>query len=364
MTVEPTLTVDTPAVFADRIFGAALGALEVQAVYLGDRLGWYQALATHGPLTAPELAKHTGCAERYAREWLEHQAVSGYLTVENPDAAATARRYQLPAAHAEVLTDADSLRYLAPLARFVAGAGRHLDALREAYRTGGGVSWARLGADLREAQGAMNRPLFLHQLGQEYLPAIPDLHARLGRDGARVADIGCGLGWSAIGIARTYPGVRVDGFDLDAPSIEAARRNAAEAGVADRVHFVVADAGQARPGRPYDAVFAFECLHDMPDPVGVLAAMRRLAGSEGVVIVMDERTEDRFTAPGSEAERLLYGYSLICCLPDGMSQQPSAATGTVMRAETLGDYAARAGFSRTETLPLEHDLFRFYRLRS
>ncbi len=366
MTVQPTLTVETTTVdaFAERVFGAALGAMEMQAVYLGDRLGWYRALATHGPLTSPELAERTGCAERYAREWLEHQAVAGYLTVEDADAAPTARRYHLPAAHAEVLTDVDSLAYLAPLARFIAGAGKHIDALRDAYRTGGGVSWATLGEDLREAQGAMNRPLFLRQLGQEYLPEIADLHARLSRDGARVADVGCGLGWSAIAIARAYPGVTVDGFDLDTPSIEAARRNAAETGVADRVRFTVADAGSAGSDRRYDAVFAFECLHDMPDPVGVLAAMHRLAGDDGIVIVMDERAEDRFTAPGSEVERMLYGYSLICCLPDGMSQQPTVATGTVMRADTLTAYATRAGFSQVEALPLEHDFFRFYRLHS
>ncbi|MGH4026361.1 MAG: class I SAM-dependent methyltransferase [Pseudonocardiaceae bacterium] len=371
MSVESAQTVESlhtagsdPAAFADRLFGAALGAMEVQAVYLGDRLGWYRALATHGPLTSPELAERTGCAERYAREWLEHQAVAGYLTVEDPAAAPTTRRYHLPAGHAEVLTDVDSLVHLAPLARFIAGAGRHVDALREAYRTGGGVSWATLGEDLREAQGAMNRPLFLHQLGQEYLPAIPGLSERLGRSGARVADVGCGVGWSAIAIARAYPGVTVDGFDLDAPSVDTARRNAAEAGVGDRVHFTVADIGQPGTERRYDAVFAFECLHDMPDPVGVLTAMRDLAGAEGIVIVMDERTEDRFTAPGSEVERLLYGFSLLCCLPDGMSRRPSAATGTVMRADTLADYATRAGFSRTETLPLDHDFFRFYQLHS
>jgi 2-polyprenyl-3-methyl-5-hydroxy-6-metoxy-1,4-benzoquinol methylase len=359
MTTVETTTVEA---FADRVFGAALGAMEVQAIYLGDRLGWYQALATHGALTAAELAARTGCAQRYAREWLEHQAVSGYLTAENPDAAADARRYRLPPAHAEVLTDVDSLAFLAPLARFVAGAGRHLDALRAAYRTGGGLSWAAMGEDLREAQGALNRPLFLHQLGRDYLPGIPGLHERLGRPGARVADIGCGVGWSAIAIARAYPGGTVDGFDLDGPSIKAARRHAAEAGVTDRVHFTVADAGDIVPDRPYDAVFAFECLHDLPHPVAVLAAMRRLAGTDGVVVVMDERTEEHFTAPGSEVERLLYGFSLICCLPDAMATQPSAATGTVLRPATLAEYATRAGFDRVQTLALEHDLFRFYRL--
>ncbi len=356
-TVE-TETVDT---FGERVFGAVLGALEVQAVYLGDRLGWYQALAAHGPLTSVELARHTGTAERYAREWLEHQAVSGYLTVDDVDGAATQRRYHLSPAQAEVLADPDSLAHLTPVARLIAGIGKHLDALREAYRTGGGVSWAQLGEDPREGQAGQNRAMFLRQLGQEFLPAIGDVDARL-RRGGRVADVGCGLGWSSIGIARAYPAVTVDGYDVDTPSVDGAQRNAAESGVAERVSFTVADVAAVTPDRPYDAVFAFECIHDMPDPVAVLAGMGRLAGADGAVIVMDEAVEDRFTAPGSDLERLFYGFSLVCCLPDGMSHQPSEATGTVMRTDTLTDYATRAGFSRVAVLPIEHELFRFYRL--
>jgi hypothetical protein len=155
----------------------------------------------------------------------------------------------------------------------------------------------------------------------------------------------------------------VDGFDLDAPSIEAARKNAAEAGVGDRVRFHLADAAAVvAPEGGYDLVTAFECVHDLPDPVGVLAAMRRLAGDEGTVLVMDERVAERFTAPGDDVERLMYGYSLLCCLPDGLAHQPSAATGTVMRADTLRGYAGRAGFGGIEILPIENDFFRFYRL--
>lgn len=154
----------------------------------------------------------------------------------------------------------------------------------------------RTGCAGRYAREWLEQPLFLHQLCRNHLPQIPGLHARLGRDGARVADVGCGVGWSAIAIARSYPGVTVDGFDPDSPSIFAARGNAIKAGVADRVHFAVADAAAMVPDRPYDAVFAFECLHDLPDPVGILTAMRRLAGCHGIVIVIDERAEDYFTA--------------------------------------------------------------------
>lgn len=367
MTTTDTPTSETPTTevttedFAARLFSAVLGAQEVQAVYIGDRLGWYRALAEGGPMTSTELAERTATSERYAREWLEHQAVCGYLSVDRPDAAPTERRFRLPAAQAEVLTDRDSLAFLAPMARFVAGVGTHLPAVVDAYRTGGGVTWEELGADAREGQADANRPLFLYQLGQELLPAVPDVHSRL-HAGARVADVGCGAGWSSIGIALSYPDVSVDGFDLDEPSIEMARRHAVEAGVSDRVRFHVTDAGSLTGVEPYDLVFAFECVHDLADPVGVLSAMRRLAGDRGSVIVVDERTEDRFVAPGGDVERLLYGYSLMCCLPDAMAQDPTAATGTVMRPETLRDYARRAGFADVETLTVDHEIFRFYRL--
>ena len=354
----------TPDEFAEKVFGAVLGAQLVQSIDLGDRLGWYRALAGAGPLTSGELAARTQTSERYAREWLEHQAVCGFLTVEDIGAAAGDRRFALPPAHAAVLADPDSVAFMTPLARFVAGSGRFIDRIADTYRTGGGLSWDELGDDAREAQAAANRPLFLHRLVQELLPSALEVHQRLQRAG-RIADVGCGFGWSSIGLARGYPGATVDGFDVDEPSIASARRNAEDSGVAARVRFAAADAGALddRHGT-YDAVFAFECIHDLPDPVSVLAAMRRLAADDGVVVVMDERTEDRFTAPAGEVEQLMYGYSLMCCLGDGLSHQPSVGTGTVMRAETFSGYARDAGFSAVEVLPIEDDFFRFYLLRT
>jgi SAM-dependent methyltransferase len=361
-TAVPTTTGTTPATtdaLVERLFGAVLATMDLHAVYLGDRLGYYRAL-TGGPLTSAELAGRTGTAERYAREWLEQQAVTGLLETD-PALDAGRRRYTLPDAYIAPLTEDLDLSHLAPLAQAVIGFVKQTDKLVEAFRSGGGVSWAEHGADAREGQAAANRPLFLGPLGREYLPSIPDVDAVL-RAGGRVADVGCGLGWSSIGIALAYPHATVDGYDVDLPSVAAARRNAREAGVGDRVRFHAVDA--ATVDEPaYDAVFAFECVHDLSDPVGVLAAMRRLAGERGAVVVMDERVAETFTAPGDEVERLMYGYSLMCCLADGMAHAPSVATGTVMRPSTLRRYAVEAGFADVDILDIANDVFRFYRLR-
>jgi 2-polyprenyl-3-methyl-5-hydroxy-6-metoxy-1,4-benzoquinol methylase len=358
MTVTDTAPAKSAEEFGERLFDAVLGTQFVQAAYLGDRLGYYRVLAAE-PLTSPELAARTGTAERYAREWLEHQAVTGVLTVDDQTAASTERRYRLPAGHAEVLTDVLSPNHVLPVARTVAGLGQHLDALVGAYRSGGGVSWAQFGVDAREGQAATNRPLFLGTLPREYLPAIPEIRAVLER-GGRIADIGCGYGWSSIGVALAHPGVTVDGYDVDGPSIDVARQNAVEAGVADRVRFHHADAATAE-GR-YDLVTAYECVHDMPDPVGVLGSMRRIAAPDGVVLVMDERVAETFTAPGDAVEQFMYGWSISCCLPDGLSHEGSVGTGTVMRPDTLRRYARDAGFADIEVLPVDDLFFRFYRL--
>jgi 2-polyprenyl-3-methyl-5-hydroxy-6-metoxy-1,4-benzoquinol methylase len=356
---RPVSTSPSAEEFAERLLGAIGSAQFVQAAYLGDRLGYYRALAEGGPLTSPELAARTGTAERYAREWLEHQAVTGVVTVDDPDAAPGERRFALPAGPAEALTDPTSPAHVLPMARMVCGLGKHLDALVAAYRSGGGVSWAEFGEDVREGQGGANRPLFLGALPHDYLPSVPEIARVL--SGGRIADVGCGVGWSSIGTALAHPGVTVDGYDLDSPSIEAARANAAEAGVADRVQFHTDDIAGV-PDR-YDLVTAYECIHDLPDPVSVLAAMRRLAHPDGVVLVMDENVAETFTAPGDEVEQLMYGWSITCCLPDGLAHEGSVGTGTVMRPDTLRRYASDAGFAEVEVLPVQDDFFRFYRLR-
>ncbi|MHA7279966.1 class I SAM-dependent methyltransferase [Arthrobacter sp. MDT2-2] len=340
---------------AERILTAALGTVDILAIYLGDRLGWYRSLAGEGPASSSELADRTDTPERYVREWLEQQAITGLLTVTEDGS----RRFTLPQGSAEVLTDSSSLNYLAPLARIFAGAAIQLPALHRSYRTGTGVPWSEFGADARESQADMNRPWFESRLAGA-LGEVPSLMSRLQADGARIADIGCGAGWSTIALARMSPTAQVRGFDIDTESIELARTNATDAGSA--VSFEHADATEL-PAAQFDAIFAFECIHDMPYPVEVLAAARRALRQDGTVIVMDEAVAASFAPPGDDLERLMYGFSLLICLPDGMAHPDSAATGTVMRPDTLRRYALDAGFTEVRILPIEDfGFFRFYEL--
>ncbi|MDQ3515109.1 MAG: methyltransferase domain-containing protein [Chloroflexota bacterium] len=349
----------------ERLFNATIAAMDIFSVYIGDRLGYYRSLAAEGPTTSAELAARTGTAERYAREWLEQQAVTAILAVDDAGAEAADRRFRLPEGYETVLVDPDSLSTMAPVAQIFAGCVRPLPQLLDAFRSGGGVPYADYGVDLHEGMAGINRPQFHHLLGQEWLPAMPDVHARLLADpSARVADIGMGLAWSSIAIARAYPSATVDGFDIDEASVEAARANVAAEGMADRVSVHVRDAGDPDLAGQNDLALAVECIHDMPDPVSVLSSMRRLVGPAGTVLIVDEKVADTFTAPGDDVERFEYGFSILPCLPVGMVDQPSVATGTVMRSSTFRGYAVEAGFASVEELPIEHDFFRFYRLGS
>src|SRR4051794_20341197 len=344
----------------ERLFGSLLGTVEIMSVYLGDRLGWYRSLAGEGPASAVELARRTGTQVRYAREWLEQQAVAGLLTVES-EGAPDDRRFAIPASTAEVLTDPTSLAYLAPLGRMFGAVGPMLPKLLEVYRNGGGVSWDDLGDDARQSQADANRPWYEKQLGLA-LAGVPAIHDALAAPSCRVLDVGCGAGWSSISLARAYPSASVLGVDIDEPSIEVAVTNAREAGVDDRVRFLCRDAASLPEGT-VDVAFAFECVHDMPRPVEVLSAVRRTLATGGSLVVMDEAVADAFAPDGDDLERIMYGFSLFVCLPDGLSSPPSVGTGTVMRPSVLRGYGEAAGFDGFEILPIDgFGFWRFYRL--
>ena len=347
----------------ERLFGNALGAMDLLCVYLGDRLGMYRALADAGPSTSAELAREAGVNERYAREWLEQQAMTGILEAVDPHASDAERRYAVPAGHDEVLLEGDSLNHMAPMAQLLVACALPIHAVLDAFRTGDGVPYADYGADLHEGQARFTQPMFDNLLATDWLPAVATIHDRLtGDPPARVADVACGLGRSSIAIARGYPKVTVDGIDLDQASIARAQQLLPASGVEGRVAFHCQDAADPELSGRYDLVTIFEALHDMSYPVDVLRTARGLLSDGGCMLVADERTADRFTLDAGDVERLYYGFSVLHCLPVGMVGENAAGTGTVMREDTVRGYGQRAGFAAFEVAPIENDFWRFYLL--
>lgn len=345
--------------FVERMVRAAVGALDLLHVYVGDRLGLYQVMASGEPFTAESLAAKVGIDPRYAQEWLEHEALAGTVAVSGTGGTT---RFILPEEHAEALTEETSLAYAAPLALGIVGVARTLPKVLTAFREGTGVAYEEYGADLRDAISRGNRPMFTHLLGA-WLPQVPGVAERLASDPpARVADVGCGVGWSSIAIAKGFPKAEVHGLDLDRASISEAIANAAAEGIADRVRFEVRDAADPSLAGSFDLVCAFETIHDMTDPVGALRAMRSLRSESGSVLIVDERCSDSFTVDVEEGERLQQGWSALHCLPVSMHAAPAAGTGTMMRASTLRTFARAAGFADVEVLPIENELWRFYLL--
>ena len=345
---------------AERLLDACVAGLDLLHVYVGDQLGLYHVLAAHGPLTAAQLAGRCAIHPRYAQEWLHQQAVAGILTCgDEPDEQQ--RRFSMPPGHDEVLVNDASLAFMAPLGEGFLGVARALPQVLAAFTTGDGVAFSAYGKELRSFIARINRPMFTNLLAEDWFPRVPGLAERLSaQPAARVADIGCGSGWSSFAIALGFPLVHVTGLDLDDASIADAAASAKTAGVADRVSFRVADAADPQLAGGFDLVCAFETIHDMCDPVAALRAMRSLRAPAGTVLVADERVADTFTTDVEAGERFQWGWSALHCLPTALSAPPAAGTGTLIRTPALRRYAQAAGFAGVEVLPIENDFWRFY----
>jgi SAM-dependent methyltransferase len=348
---------------AERLFGEGVGAAHLFNVYLGVRLGLFKAVDERPSSTTAELADATALDEWYVREWLQAETIAGLVVADEEDLRAA--RFTLAPGVVETLIAETNPAYLGGLPYVLPAIGRVMPDLVDAFRTGAGVPYTAYGAEAVQAQAALNRPAFVNDLAANWLPAMPDVRARL-QDAdhpASVADIGCGFGWAAIELAKGYPHVHVDGFDLDEQSIAEARRNAREHGVDDRVTFEVVDASATTyGGRKYDLVMFLECLHDMGRPVEALATARASVADHGVVLVMDERVAETRPPAGDAVETFMATLSVLWCLPQSRVVADCEAPGTVMRPSTLEGIARRAGWAGFEVLDVEHPFWRFYRL--
>ena len=351
----------TEDALASRLLNATIQALELFSVYLGKELGLYKAMQGSRRFTPPELARAADIAPRYAREWLEQQAVAGLLEVESLPASADARRYWLPEEHTHVLVTEEHAAHMAPLSQMVAGIGGALDRVVHAYRSGGGVAYPHYGVAFREGQAGINRPAFGSDLVSRWLPAMPDVHRALTSANVRIADVGCGAGWSTLAVAQAFPHAEIIGFDADPSSVYDAQCNAAACGVSAR--FETRDAASMADQGPFDLVLVLEALHDMARPDEALRSIRQALAPGGSVIVADEKVDDHFHAPADDIERLMYGWSVVHCLPVAMAEQPSMAIGTVIRADAVRALSTAAGFGRVDVVPVDGGFFRLYRLQ-
>lgn len=342
--------------FNERLAQETNSALSLLNLWLGLKLGLFRELREGGAATARELAARTHCQERYAREWLECMYVGQYL-----DFDAMTDRFSISAEHAAVLLDEIHPAFNASGVYAIPALAGILPLLADAFEHGGGVPYEAYGDAIRVNISMGNRPMYVNEYVSRWIPAMPDLEQKL-RAGGRVADIGCGEGWSSIALAQGFPHVQIDGVDLDAASIDAAKRNAHAQGVADRVLFHLGSAKHSPLSGAYDLVTAFECLHDMAYPVDVLKMMRDLAMPDGTVLIVDEAAGDSLEENKNFLGHYFYNWSVLHCLPQALVYPDAAATGTVMRPSVLRQYAREAGFARVDVLPIENEVWRFYRL--
>ena len=262
---------------SDRLFGAMLQTWDVASVFLGARLGFYAAMADLGEVTPRQLAGQVGANERYTREWLEQQAATGLIEVAAASTDDHARSYRLIPGAEPAFTDGTGEQPILHFVRSVMASILAMPEVIDCFRTGKGLPFGHYGEDMMIGQGMGTRWGFLTELGTTWMPALPDVHERLrAKPDARIADIGFGMGWSSIAFARAYPNASVDGFDLDEASVRTAQKIADDAGEGDRVRFMARDAADPALSGRYDFAFAFECVHDMANPVGALRAMRNL----------------------------------------------------------------------------------------
>jgi SAM-dependent methyltransferase len=325
--------------FVGKAVGDCGALLSSALVLIGDKLGLYRAMAGAGPLTSAELAARTGTTERYVRDWLVNQAAGGYL-----DYHPATGRFTLPDEHAAALVDETSPYFLAGGFQASVALIKAEAQIAEAFRTGQGMLWGQHDPDLFPGAERFWRAGYIANLVSAWLPALDGVVEKLER-GATVADIGCGHGASTILMAQAFPNSRFFGFDNHAPSMEHASRAAADAGVADRIRFAVADAGNF-PGEGYDLLTYFDCLHDLGDPVGAMRHAREVIAPGGTAMVVEPMAGERVEENLNPVGRVFSAFSVLCCAPNAIAACAcGTALGTIATDQDLRRVVLAGGFS-------------------
>ncbi len=317
-------------------FGATFHAALVR---IGDKLGLYKALAAGGPQTPAELAQRTGTSERYVREWLCCQAAGGYVSYASANG-----KFYLTEEQAFALADENSPAFLPGAFQVALAATKAEEQIEKRFRTGEGMGWHEHHTEVFVGTERFFRPGYAANLLSAWIPALEGVHEKL-KSGGRVADVGCGLGASTILMAKAYPESEFIGFDYHEKSIETAKQRAKEAGVGDRIRFEVAMAKNF-PGKEYDFVTFFDCLHDMGDPAGAASHVRSTLKKDGTWMIVEPFAGDRPEKNFNPIGRAFYGASTLLCTPASLSQEVGLALGAQAGEKRLREVVTSAGFTQ------------------
>ena len=307
-------------------------------VVIGERLGLYKALAT-GPMTPAELATKTDTDERYVREWLSSQAAGGYVTYDEKTG-----KFSLSEEQAFTLADENSPAYLPGAFQLALGSLAAVPRITGAFRSGAGMGWHEHAEDVFHGCEKFFRPGYAANLVSSWIPSLHDVEKKL-QAGARVADVGCGKGASTLLLAKSFPKSRFYGFDYHNGSIEAARESAKREGVADRTSFEIAKAKEF-PGKDYDLVAFFDCLHDMGDPVGAATHVRQALAQDGTWMIVEPYAKDELKDNLNPVGRVYYSFSTLLCTPCSRSQEVGLCLGAQAGEARIREVVTKAGFSR------------------
>ncbi|MEZ5728983.1 MAG: class I SAM-dependent methyltransferase [Burkholderiaceae bacterium] len=343
--------------FMLKVVGDVGTAMIANLVLVGDRVGLFRSMAGAGPITSDALAERAGIAPRYVEEWLGAMVSADYVEFDPQG-----QTYLLPVEHALFFANRDTEYYLGGLFGGLPLVSAAVPRVIEAFEQGRGIAFADFGAELPQALEAMNRPVYERRLVDVWLATMPEVVERL-RAGGRAMDIGTGTGIVPILLAKAFPQAWVGGLDIDARSIEIARAQAAQAGVGDRVHLQCAGVDEMQADAPFDFVSTFDCVHDLPDPLGALRRIRDRLADGGVYLMVEPKVSDRLEENRNPFGRMLYGISCLHCVPQALAQGGPGlgACWGPARARAL---ANEAGFSRFDLLPIRSPAQAFYALRA
>jgi SAM-dependent methyltransferase len=355
MASKPAMDMEKAKHVAQTVIGDVATVVHGALCYIGDRTGLFKAMMDAGPLTVDTLASKTDLSARYVREWLGAMAAARYVEYD-----AERDTYLLTGEYAAALADEDSPFFIGSYFQMAQAAVTVAPKVAEAFKSGGGVTQADYPQSFFEAAERNSRTRYLHKLLRKWIPAMPQVVESLNAGGT-AADVGCGGGRAAIMIAQAYPKARLVGYDLHAESIERARRNAQNAGVADRVSFEVAN-GSSLPVQKFNFVSTFDVVHDAVDPLGLMSGIRRSLKDDGTYLVQEVNVSDKVGDNLRPMGKMIYSVSTLYCMTTSLAHG-GAGIGTAMGEGKARELASAAGFSRFKRLPVKDDFAVLYELR-